>query len=229
MHVETKRACDLLIVAAHTPDMAGLRSHLSDQLIGEIRGLGVRAKAVGIGMAVAGPGTARGILAVSPRAVLLVGSCGVYPNLPQYRPHDVLVSSRVQLVSHAVNAGKSEFPQPMQVALECNPLLAAGLASGGGRVYVAPVACTLATTVDDTIAAAIHPATGCEAENLEAFAVAQACKASEIPFSAVLGVSNIVGSTGAHDWRQFQRAAVNAAAETIVNWIQRGAQGLPHG
>lgn len=229
MHVETKRSCDLLIVAAHAPDMAGLRPHLTDQIIGEVRGLQIRGKAVGMGMANAGPGTARGILAVGPRAVLLLGSCGVYPNLPQYRPHDVLVSSRVQLVSHAVNAGKSQFPGPMQVALECNPLLAAGLASGGGRVFVAPLACTLATTVDDAVAASIHPTTGCEAENLEAFAVAMACKAADIPFCAVLGVSNIVGSTGAHDWRQFQRAAVSAAAETIINWVQRGAQGLPHG
>jgi nucleoside phosphorylase len=209
--------------------MAGLRPWLSDSLIGQIRGLNVRGKAVGIGMAVAGPATTRGILAVSPRAVLLVGSCGVYPNLPQYRPHDVVIAKRIQLVSHAVNAGKSEFPGPMQTVIECNPLLAAGLAASGARAFPSSVACTLAQTVDDTIAASVHPSTGCEAENLEAFAVAQACKAADLPFTAVLGVSNIVGSTGAHDWRQFQRQAVNAAAEVIVTWIQRGAQGLPHG
>lgn len=220
---------DLLIVAAHAPEMAGLRPWLSDSLIGRIRGLEVRGKAVGIGMAAAGPATARGILAVSPRAVLLIGSCGVYPGLPQYRPHDVVVASRIQLVSHDVNAGRSEFPGPMQTTIECNALLAAGLASSGGRVFAAPVACTLARTTDDVLASSVHPATGCEAENLEAFAVAQACKAADVPFTAVLGVSNIVGSTGQHDWKQFQRASVNAAAEVIVTWIQRGAQGLPHG
>ena len=214
-------------MAAHAPEMAGLRPYLSDQLIGEIRGLAVRGKAVGIGMGVAGAAAARGILATQPRAVILVGSCGVYPGLPQYQPHDVIVANRVQLVSHAVQARRSEFPAPMQTQLEANPMLVAGLASVGGRVFAAPVANTLARTVDDT-AAAVHPATGCQAENLEAFAVGQACKASEIPFVAVLGVSNIVGSTGAQDWMQFQRAAVNAAAETIVGWIQRGAQGLPH-
>jgi len=229
MHAETQRECDLLIVAAHAPEMAGLRPYLSDQLIGTVRGLRVRGKAVGLGMAAAGPATARGILAVNPRAVVLVGSCGVFPNLPQYRPHDVLVANRVQLVSHAVNAGRSEFPAPMQTAVECNPLLGAGLASGGGRVSLGAVACTLARTTDDAMAAGIHPATGCDAENLEAFSVALACRAAEIPFAEVLGVSNIVGSTGIQDWMQFQRAAVNAAAETIVTWIQRGAQGLPHG
>lgn len=229
MHAETVRECDLLIVAAHAPEMAGLRPYLSDRLIGTVRGLRVRGKAVGMGVGASGPATARGILAVYPRAVILIGSCGVYPNLPQYRPHDVLVSSRVQLVSHAVNAGRSEFPGPMQTSQECDPLLGAGLAAGGGRVFMAQVACTLARTTDDTIAASLHPATGCEAENLEAFSVAEACKSAKIPFAAVLGVSNIVGSTGTRDWTQFQRAAVNAAAETIVTWIQRGAQGLPHG
>ncbi len=229
MHVETNRACDLLIVAAHAPDMAGLRPHLSDNLIGEVRGLRVRGKAVGMGMAAAGPATARGILAVQPRAVLLLGSCGVYPNLSQYRPHDVLVSSRVQLVSHAVMAGRSAFPGPMQTSQDCDPLLGAGLVTGAGRVFLAPVACTLATTIDDAVAARINGSTGCEAENLEVFAIGQACRSAEVPFVAVLGVSNIVGSTGAQDWMQFQRAAVTAAAESIVTWIQRGAQGLPHG
>jgi len=220
---------DLLIVAAHAPEMAGLRTHLSDSLVGTLNGLHVRGKAVGIGMGVAGSATARGILAVSPRAVLLLGSCGIYPGLPQYRPHDVLVSTRVQLVSHAVNAGKSEFPAPMQTTVEGDPLLAAGLAASAPRAFTTTVATTLARTVDDTFAASVGPSTGCEAENLEAFAVAQACKAADLPFAAVLGVSNIVGSTGAHDWRQFQRAAVNAAADAVVAWVHKGAQGLPHG
>src|SRR5688500_16140864 len=171
MAADTQRSADLLIVAAHAPEMAGLRPWLTDSLIGQIRGLQVRGKAVGIGMAVAGPATARGIVAVKPRAVLLVGSCGVYPNLSQYRPHDVLVATRVTLVSHAVNAGKSEFPGPMQTMVECNALLAAGLAASGPRCFPAPVACTLAQTTDDTIAQSVHPSTGCEAENLEAFAV----------------------------------------------------------
>ena len=229
MQSDSQRSADLLLVAAHAPEMAGLRPYLSEKLIGTLRGLSIRGKAVGIGMASAGPATARGILAVNPRAVILIGSCGVYPNLPQYRPHDVLVASRLQIVSPAVSAQRSAFPGPMVTMADCDPLLAAGLATVGARVFTAPVACTLAQTVDDAIAASIHPATGCEAENLEAFSCAMACKAADIPFTAVLGISNIVGSTGAHDWVQFQRAAVNAAAEVIVTWIQRGAQGLPHG
>ena len=140
MQPDTHRGADVLIVAAHAPEMAGLRPYLSEKLIGTIRGLQVRAKAVGIGMGVAGPATARGILGTNPRAVLLLGSCGVYPNLPQYRPHDVLVASRIQLVSPAVLAQRAEFPGPMQTQVECDPMLTTGLSAAGGRTFVAPVA-----------------------------------------------------------------------------------------
>ena len=222
-------ATDLLIVAAHAPEMAGLRTFLSDQLIADIRGLHVRAKAVGIGAAAAGSATARAIIAVEPRGVLLIGSCGVYPNMDRYKPHDVVISSRIALVSHAVNAQRSEFPKPMRTVLESDELISTGLRNASPRAHVAAVACPLAQTIDDQVAASVQPTTGCEAENLEAFAVATACKAAEIPFAAVLGVSNIVGSTGSDDWKQFQRASVNAAADTIMTWVQGGAQGLPHG
>ncbi|MGF1464630.1 MAG: hypothetical protein ACFCGT_00725 [Sandaracinaceae bacterium] len=220
---------DVLVVAAHAPEMAGLRVHLSDRLAGRIRGLEVRGKAVGIGLAAAGPATARALLSADPRALILIGSCGVYPGLPHYRPHDVLVASRVRLLSHAVTAERSAFPAPMQTSVETDRLLTAGLSQPGGRVFVAPVANPLARTTDDTLAAAIHPATHCEGENLEAFAVAMAARAAGVPFAAVFGVANLVGSTGDHDWRQFQREAVNRAAEVLTAWLQTGAPGLPHG
>lgn len=228
MSSESRRT-DVLLVAAHAPELAGMRAHLSDRLIGDIRGLHVRAKIVGIGLAAAGPATARGILAVRPRAVIQLGSCGVYPNQSQYQPHDVLVSSGAKLASHEALQGQSRFPAPMVNQLECDPVLIAGLTSAADRTFAAPIASPLAQTVDDTVAAAMHPGTGCHGESLETFAIGMACRASEVRFCAVLGVSHMVGSTGATDWAQFQRAAVTRAAEVVVTWIQRGAQGLPHG
>jgi nucleoside phosphorylase len=219
---------DILIVASHAPELAGLRAYLSDALIGQVRGLQIRAKPIGMGMAAAASATARGILATQPRAVILLGTCGVYPNLPQYRPHDVVVAGRVQLIDHAVAAGKAAFPPPMQQQIETHPLLVAGLRAVGGRTFVSPVASPLARTTDDVVASGVHPRTGCEVENLEAFAIAVACNAAEVPFTAVMGVSNIVGSTGDHDWRMFQRDAVTRAAEALIGWVQQGAAGLPH-
>lgn len=220
---------DILLVAAHAPEFVGLRAHLGEQLCGNLRGLTVIAKTIGVGMAVAGAGTANRIQQLSPRAVVLLGSCGVYPCGVEYFPLDILVPSRFHLFDASVAAGKAEFPDPMQTVLDPHPLLTAGLvASGGGRCRSAPLATTLAITTDDAIARAVHPATSLEAENLEAFPVALACRAAEVPFAAVLGVTNVVGSQGRTDWLKYQRDAAVAAAEAFLTWVHNGAQGLPH-
>lgn len=220
---------DILLVAAHAPEFVGLRAHLGEQLCGNLQGLTIIAKTIGVGMAVAGAGTANRIQQLSPRAVVLLGSCGVYPCGVEYFPLDILVPSRFHLFDPSVAAGKAEFPDPMQTVLDPHPLLTAGLvASGGARCRSAPLATTLAITTDDAIARAVHPATGLEAENLELFPVALACRAAEVPFAAVLGVTNVVGSQGRTDWLKYQRDAAVAAAEAFLTWVHNGAQGLPH-
>jgi nucleoside phosphorylase len=208
---------DILLLAAHAPEFVGLRAHLGDQLCANLRGLTVIAKTIGVGMAVAGAGAANRIQQLSPRAVVLLGSCGIYPCGVEYFPLDILVPSRFHLFDPSVAAGKAEFPDPMQTVLDPHPLLTAGLvASGGGRCRSAPLATTLAITTDDAIAHAVHPATGLEGENLEAFPVALACRAAEVPFAAVLGVTNVVGSQGRTDWLKYQRDAAIAAAEAFL-------------
>lgn len=224
-----QRGADILIIASHAPDLAGMRPYLSERLDGVIRNLRIKAKIVGVGAAVAAAATARGILAVQPRAVVLLGTCGVYPNLTQYRPHDVIVPTRAHVLCHAALAGRSAYPEPMATSVECHPLMGAALQQSHPRALRAPVGSPLAHTIDDALAAAVHPSTGWEAENLELFGVATACGASEVPFAAALGVTNIIGSTGRHDWAQFQRDAVSSAANAIATWIHNGAQGLPHG
>jgi len=224
-----QRGADILIVASHAPDLAGMRPYLSERLDGVIRNLRIKAKIVGVGGAVAAAGAARGILAVQPRAVVMLGTCGVYPGLGQYRPHDVMVPSRAHVLCHAALAGRAAYPEPMTTSLECHPLMGAALQQSHPRAFRAAVASPVALTVDDALAASVHPSTGWEAENLELFGLASACAASEVPFSAALGVTNIIGSTGRHDWAQFQRDAVTAAANAVATWIHNGAQGLPHG
>lgn len=223
-----QRGADVLLVASHAPDLGGMRQHLGDHLSGVIRNVRVRAKIVGVGMAVAAAAVARGILAVQPRAVLMIGTCGVYPSLPQYRPHDVLVPTRAHLLDHAVLAVRASFPEPLQTVMEMHPLMSSALRACHPRAHGAPVASPLSQTTCDTLAAAVGPATGCEAENLELFGIAAACRAAEVPFVAALGVSNIAGSTGRHDWAQFQRDAVSSAASAVAAWMHNGAQGLPH-
>lgn len=219
---------DVLVLAAHAPEFVGLRPHLGDQLSGFVRGHYVMAKTIGVGMAVAGAGTANRIHQLNPRAVILLGSCGVYPSAVAYQPLDIVIPKSCHLFDPSEAAGKAAFPAPMQTALDSTPQLSAGLLGASGpRARQVPVATTLAITIDDPIARAVHPATGFEAENLELFPFALACRAAELPFTAVLSVTNIVGSTGRKDWQQFQRDAAIAAAEALMTWLLQGAPGLP--
>jgi nucleoside phosphorylase len=107
-------------------------------------------------------------------------------------------------------------------------MMVAGLMTSHPRAHQAPVASALARITDDALASSLHGATRCDAENGEAFGVAAACAAAQVPFAAVLGVTNLVGSTAQKDWAHFQRDAVVQAASTVANWLHAGAQGLPH-
>jgi nucleoside phosphorylase len=219
---------DVLVLAAHAPEFVGLRPHIGDSLHGAIGNRMVVAKTVGVGLAVAGGATATRINQLAPRAVIVLGSCGIYPCPTEYRPLDIVVPSRLSLFDPAVVAGKAAFPEPMQTVVDPDPQLSAGLVQAvSTRGHQCNVATTMSITTDDAVAKVVHGATGIEAENLELFPIALACRAADIPFAAVLGVTNMVGSKGRQDWRQYQRDAAIAAAEVIVAWLRGGAAGLP--
>lgn len=219
---------DVLVLAAHAPELVGLRPHIGDALHGYLGETFVVAKTVGVGLAVVGAATLARITRLRPRAVVVVGSCGVYPGPRPYRPLDVIVPAQLRLFDPAVVAGKAAFPEPMQTLVELDPTLAAALlAEAGPRAQSANVATTMAITTDDAVAHAVHAATGLAAENLELFPIALACKMAQVPFAAVLSVTNVVGSRGRADWRAYQRDAAVAAAEVVVRWVRAGARGLP--
>lgn len=218
---------DVLIVASHAADLLALSTFLGESLEGIYMGMSVRTKVVGVGLAVAGTATARGILATKPRAVLHVGACGVYPNLTNYKPLDVIVPNRIHLVDHAVLQGHGKFAEPMITMVESDPVLSKALGLSGTRVREATIASTLSNTSDDDLAHAVNAATQCEAENCEAFAIGMACKAANVPFCGVLGVTHLVGSTASIDWTQFHRDAIHQVANVVSGWLARGASGLP--
>lgn len=221
---------DVLLCASHAADFAGLRGLLGDQLGGVVRGIVVRTKVVGFGLAAAAASTARGILATTPRIVLHVGTVGIYQGLTQYKPCDTLVARSTSLIDHSVMAGHAAFPDPMSTLIETNPTLSAGVAhAGAGRAFAARIATTVAPTLDDAISRQVPGLTNLEGENGEAFAIATACKASEVPFTSVLGVTHMVGSTGRGDFAQFHREAVNQVGRVLTEWLHGGAQGMPHG
>ncbi|MEM1414538.1 MAG: hypothetical protein AAGH15_06545 [Myxococcota bacterium] len=220
-------ATDLLLVGAHAPDLRGLRDRLGERLVGRLGAHAVLGKVVGVGGAVAAAGTMRRLVLVEPRAVVLVGTCGVYPGLEGYRPYDVVVATRVALVSLAVDDGRAAFPEALRSRLEPTDSLVEGLRDAAPRAHGVGVASTQAHTLNDALAADVPRRHGCEVENLEAFAVAQACQRQGVPWVCVLGVTHVVGSQAVADRRRFQKDAASAAMDAVAGWLEAGAPGLP--
>lgn len=217
---------DVLILAAHPPDLRGLRPLLGDHLAGWVGGLRVSAKAVGLGLAAAGASASKRIFQLDPRTVVFVGTAGVYPALAGYQPHDVVVAERARLMDLAELAGLSAFPAPVLTEMTLDPALGQSLVAFAPSGRMVSVASPLTATRSDEMAATVPTRTGCHVESLELFAVAHACQLAQVPFGAVLGVSHICGSTAMVDWPKFERQSAIVASETVGRWLNAGAPSL---
>lgn len=224
-HVNAPGAVDLLVLAAYAPELAGMRRLLGDQLYGNVSGVVVSCKTVGVGLPNATAGTIARLMQLHPRAVILVGTCGTYP-AASANIGDAVVPRRVVLVDPTEVEGRGAMPAPMGRTIDCNAMIALGL--GAGRPPACDVANTLGVTTDDGLALRIGQVSGCALENLEAFGVANACALQTVPFACVLGVSNRVGAAGREEWRSYHKGASQAACEVINKWLTSGAVGLPH-
>jgi futalosine hydrolase len=167
-------------------------------------------------MPAAAAGAAAAVAALHPRAVLLVGTCGAYRG-SGLAIGDVVVLGDTVVTDVAIAEGRAQLPGAMVAALASDRVLTAELASVGARVV--RVATTLGITVDDPAAEHIARAGGAQVEHLEAFGVATACAARAVPFAAVLGVANFVGSSAREEWRQHHHAAAEAVAHTVLAWL----------
>jgi hypothetical protein len=216
-------APDVLIVAAHEPDLRGLRSHLGDRLNRDIDGLLVVGKAVGVGTTAAASGTARRIQQLRPRSVVLIGGCALYDATG--RP-PLVVAERALLLDRSVLNGAAVYPEPLRTELTADPSLTAGLATGGGASR-AGIATPLAWTVDEGLSLPIAARTGCAGESLELFGVAAAARAEDLPFAAVLGVTHTASRSGLAGAAGRAAAAAVACADFVAGWLAQGAPGLP--
>jgi len=217
--------CDVLLVASYAAELAGFRNLIGDGPVGEVAGLKVIAKPVGIGLVSASTGSTARIEAVEPRAVVLVGTCGAYPGAP-FSPNDVVVVRVVSLVDPLVEEGRAAFPDPMSERIDAHAAMRAALAASGSPL--ADVATTLAITTDDALAEQLGQATGADVEQLETYGVASACASLNVPFACVLGVTNVVGSGGRSQWRDTHVTAAEAACRCVAHWLHAGAAGVPH-
>jgi futalosine hydrolase len=216
------RACDVLILAAFHPELAALRGLLGDGMSGLVGALHVSARVVGIGLPMASVGTATVLTEGAPRVAIMVGTCGAFAGsgLPL---GDAVVARRLRLGATGIAEGLAQFPDPMSIATSADEQLVESLCRAGGRpvdVVTAP-----AVTVDDAAADRLAQWAGAQAEHLEAYGAAVACAARGVPFTAVLGVANVVGSRAREEWRANHRRAAAAAADVVTRWLQSGGSG----
>lgn len=224
-----QRKTDVLVLAAHAPELVGLRAALGPGLRGTIGAwnVSVECETVGVGLPASASGTTRQLLELEPRAVVLLGSCGLYPRRIDFRALTPVVATGVRLVDASALSDQAAFPAPMQLLCEPDRALCEGLAQIDPTTLRGEVATTLGITTDDALAQMLGSKSGCAAENLEAYSVALACAAHDIPFACLLVATNAVGSEGREQWQKHQRAAAEKAAELLLQWLERGAKGLP--
>jgi nucleoside phosphorylase len=229
---------DVLLLAAFGPELAPLKPAFASSpsspardptaapagsMCGRIGSLSVRAEACGIGLSAAAAFSSLHLRETRPRAVVLLGTCGAYRSVrPQAGRElaigDVVVSRRIVLVDWATVEGHAQFPPATAEPISSDERLSQSLARAGAAP--ADVANTLGITVKDDVAARIAKSTGTQVEHLEAYGVATASAASAIPFAAVLGVANGVGSAARGEWRSHHVRASEAVARLVLAWIE---------
>jgi len=210
----------LLVAAAWEPELTRFRElvRTSDVLSSEQAdpvqstgetGVSPVFATLGVGLVDSAIGTARKMSELSPSALVFIGTCGGHA-LPL---GSVVVASRVCLVEPSVVEGRAAFPPPVKLELDLashrdRALHDACEAAGARSVAVAT---TLAVTTDDDLATRL--AASGAVEHLEAYAVARACAAADVPCAIVLAVANDVGSRGREQWKASHEEASARAAE----------------
>ncbi|WP_394839936.1 hypothetical protein LVJ94_23900 [Pendulispora rubella] len=170
------------------------------------------ARAIGVGLVTAAHATGALLALARPPAVLLVGSCGVYPGAAP-AVGSVVVVTRTVLADAGVAQDQAALPPPMATEAPMDGAWMERFAAAG--CIPAVTAGTLGIATDDRLAQALAARSGAEVENLEAFAVASACAAASVPCIAVLGVTNVVGRQGRIQWRDNHRAVAARVVELV--------------
>lgn len=218
--------CDVLILAAFEPELARLQERLGGKM-GRVGRTHIVLGVAGVGLSAAAAGAAVLVHEAQPRTVVAVGTCGAYTvssasslsSASRLAIGHVVVASKVRLVDRSVLQRSAEFPPPMTLVANPHPGLIESIVRATGATP-ADVATTLGITVGDAEAAAIAEATGAHVEHLEAHAMATACALPGVPFAAVLGVANVVGSRARDEWRENHAAAAAAAADAVLRWLE---------
>jgi nucleoside phosphorylase len=206
-----------LVVAAFAPELAFLEAALP-QLPARIRRR-LRLATLGVGLVEAGIGASRLLAEARPRAIVLVGTAGVYPAWSsRLAVGQAVVINKTKLLPEILPGENAYLPAVIPRQERSSPTLSRALRKATGLAQ-ADVACPLAITRSRKAAKAAATLSGCALENLEAFAVARAAARARIPFAAVLGIANCVGPDGHREWKKHAKLAAESACRAVLDTL----------
>jgi purine-nucleoside phosphorylase len=175
---------------------------------------------IGVGLVEAALGASRLLAAIRPRAVILIGTAGLYPApSPGVTLGTAVVADAIVLLPTILPGRHAYLPAIMPTRERPTPRLTLALRKAC-RLPSAPVANPLAITATRKAATFAAQSSRCTVENLEAFALARAATSAKIPYAVVLGLANQVGPSAHAEWKQNAAAAAAAACEAVLGFLR---------
>lgn len=216
-----------LIVAAFEGELEPLRAAtLPKNVTLHAVGIGMVHSAVGmgrllgaigaIGAGTDGPGTNGPGTNSSETNVIFVGSVGAVDESTELL--SLVTAESVACASVGLVEGRTYLPANSKTsyaadtALREKITLATGATSAG--VY-SPLGITSAPAVAELLALK----TGAGFENLELFSIASACAESNILWTSIQAVTNIVGENGQKEWKENYQAAAKKTCEAVLKYL----------
>ena len=188
---------ELMIVAAHAPELAGLPPE-------------IRRSAVGIGAVEAAAGMAAVLAIGVPSGVIIVGTCGAFSTALEL--HDLVC---VERAVWPLTSPHVQIPEVVPTKAEADPKLTERLVELTGARKVT-AACGMGITVDDEEAGRTAAAARAHVEHMECFAIYRACARARIPCASLLAVANRVGGSARAEWRSNATLAEAKAIGALV-------------
>jgi len=222
----------VLVLGAWAPEIAPLealarrlaRRRQGPRLFLDTVGVGPVDAALGTEAAIARHGNARAKNA-GLRGCIFVGTAGVYPRAGAPTVGGAAVVHRLHLVSTAAVRGEGYWPAPAQRASASSPALLKSIVAAVPALPAVDLYNTLVITSAAALARRLararldDEAPRPRVENLEAFAVARACARRDVPFAAVVGLSNVVGPDAHATWKAMAPLASTAVAQALEAWL----------
>jgi nucleoside phosphorylase len=175
---------------------------------------------IGVGLVEAALAAGQILETLRPRAVILVGTAGVYPSSADRFPvGTAAVAGEIALVPEILPGDDTYLPEIMPRKELATAALAKQIRKASG-LPAAKVANPLAISASRRAAACAARRSGCDLENLEAFALARAAASMDIPFAVVLGVANQVGPSAHREWKKNGASAAAAACEAVLTFLR---------